>query len=126
MVSTFAPFREDDTLMAFIGQVEMATGDGDITLRVRLHEHAANPLGILHGGALSALFDVAMYEAARQTGEAVTTAQETKFFKPVSTAAILKVTARVLRTGKRAVFCKANALQNGTLCGFSTAQFTRI
>ncbi len=60
----FVPFRDDDSLLAFIGEIGVRRDDGAVCFEVRLKEGALNPLGILHGGALAALFDVAMYEVA--------------------------------------------------------------
>lgn len=122
----FTPFRGDDPLMAFIGDIGMHRDQGQVTLKVTIREGAINRLDMLHGGALGTLFDVAMYELARENGEAVTVTQEVKFLKPVSAQALLFIEAELLRAGRRAVFCTARATQDDTLCAFSTAQFARF
>lgn len=122
----FVPFRDDDRLMAFIGNIGIRSTETGVILEVRLRDGAINPLGMLHGGALAALFDVAMYEAAKQDSEAVTVAQEIKFLSAIHADAPLCVTAEVLRAGRRTVFCTAQATQNDKTCGHATAQFARI
>ena len=122
----FVPFRDDDSLLAFIGEIGVRRDDGAVCFEVRLKEGALNPLGILHGGALASLFDVAMYEVARTGGEAVTVSQETKFLSAIRADAPLYVEAEALRAGRRTVFCTARATQGDRLCGHATAQFARL
>ncbi|MEQ8896835.1 MAG: PaaI family thioesterase [Roseovarius sp.] len=122
----FAPFREDDSLLAFIGEIGVRREDGAVWFEVRLKEGALNPLGILHGGALASLFDVAMYEVAKAGGEAVTVSQETKFLSAIRADAPLYVKAEALRVGRKTVFCTARATQGDRLCGHATAQFARL
>lgn len=121
----FAPFRDDDRLMSFLADALIRTDGDGVTLRVRPAEAALNPLGILHGGALSTFFDVAMYEAARAGGEVVTVAQEIKFLSAIHADRPLDVAAEILRSGRRAVFCTARATQGERVCGHATAQFAR-
>ena len=122
----FAAFRADDSLLAFIGEIGVRHDDGTACFQVRLTEGALNPLGILHGGALASLFDVALYEVARTGGEAVTVSQETKFLSAIRADAPLYVEAEALRAGRRTVFCTARATQGDRLCGHATAQFARL
>lgn len=122
----FVPFREDDSLLAFIGEIGVRHEAGTVCFEVRLKEGALNPLGILHGGALASLFDVAMYEVAKIGGEAVTVSQETKFLSAIRSDAPLYVEAETLRAGRRTVFCTARATQGDRLCGHATAQFARL
>ena len=122
----FVPFRDDDSLLAFIGEICVRRANGTVCFQVRLKEGALNPLGILHGGALASLFDVAMYEVARTGGEAVTVSQETKFLSAIRADAPLYMEAEALRAGRRTVFCTARATQGDRICGHATAQFARL
>ncbi|MEQ9259157.1 MAG: PaaI family thioesterase [Roseovarius sp.] len=111
--------------MALLGEIEMREDARGVTLRVLLKQAALNPLGILHGGALSTFFDVAMYEAAKTDGEVVTVAEEIKFLSAILPDRPLTVGAEILRSGRNAVFCTARATQGDKLCGYATAQFAR-
>lgn len=122
----FVPFRDDDRLMAFIGNIGICRNETGIALQVTVNKGALNPLGILHGGALSSLFDVAMYEAAKQNGEVVTVAQEVKFLAVIRPENPLLIDAVILREGRKTVFCTATAKQGDNICGYATAQFTRL
>lgn len=120
------PFRQDDRLMAFIGDISILRIGSGVTFEVHLKEGALNPLGMMHGGALAALFDVAMYEIAKTGGEAVTVSQETKFLSAIRADLPLHVEAAPLRTGRSMVVCTARARQGDKLCGYATAQFARL
>lgn len=120
------PFRRNDRLMAFIGEIGILRDGGKVTFEVRLSTGALNPLGMLHGGALAALFDVAMYEVAKTGGEAVTVSQETKFLSAIHADTPLHVVAEPLRMGRSMVVCTARATQGRRLCGHATAQFARL
>jgi acyl-coenzyme A thioesterase PaaI-like protein len=61
----FRPFREDDALLASLGTVCLADNGTDLVLRLDCGVSAVNPGGFVHGGATAALFDVALYEAAK-------------------------------------------------------------
>ncbi len=120
------PFRQNDRLMAFIGDIGILRDGGKVSFEVQLSEGALNPLGMLHGGALAALFDVAMYEVAKAGGEAVTVSQETKFLSAIHADTPLHVEAEPLRIGRSMVVCMARARQGDRLCGHATAQFARL
>jgi len=122
----FVPFREDDRLVSFIGSVWIYRDAQRVTLQVRPHEQAANPMGILHGGALATLFDVAMYEMATSNGKVVTVAQEVKFLRTITVAEPLYIETEPLKSGRTTVFCAARAWQMDKLCGYAAAQFARV
>lgn len=119
----YAPFRDDDRLMAFLGQIGMRTDANGVTFKVSLEDGALNPLGILHGGALAAMFDVAMYEAAKTGGEVVTVAQEIKFLSAIRADTPLYIQAEILRAGRKTTFCTARATQDDKIRGYATAQY---
>lgn len=124
----FAPFRTDDALLGFLGAAEWRADPSGCVLRLTPALGAANPMGIIHGGALSTLCDVAMYEAAKlaAAAECVTVAQEMKFLRAASGDAPLVVTADVLKSGRRAVFCTAHVHQGDRLIAQSTGQFAPL
>lgn len=124
----FLPFRENDRLLGFIGTVGIHAGPNATILKVDARAKAANPQGILHGGALSALCDVAMYESAKGAfgGDCVTSVQDMKFLRPFRTDAPLFIISEVLRAGRTTALCAVRAVQGGKLGAFSTGQFTRI
>ncbi|KJS43103.1 MAG: hypothetical protein VR71_11590 [Roseovarius sp. BRH_c41] len=120
------PFRQDDRLLAFIADIQIHKSDTCLTFDVSLKDEALNPLGILHGGALGALFDVAMYEVAKRCGEMVTVSQETKFLSAIRAERPLQIVAEPLRLGRTSACCTARAVQGEKICGFATAQYARI
>ncbi|WP_172413070.1 PaaI family thioesterase [Paracoccus aminovorans] len=123
----FRPFRDDDLLLAALGQVAIARHDDGLVLRLDGSARAANPGGFIHGGAIATLFDVALYEAARAGFGAptVTAALEIKFLRAGDPQAPIHVETRTLRAGRSLTTCTGSAYQGGRLIAYATAQFVK-
>ncbi len=124
----FQPFRGDDPLLAALGEVRVARPEGRLVLRLDCGPAAANPGGVIHGGTLATLFDVAFYEATRdgRSPPAVTSSLELKFLSPGRPDLPLQVAVEVLRAGRSTVFLTGSAWQQGRRIAFATGQFSRI
>ncbi|MEB8386721.1 PaaI family thioesterase [Rhodobacteraceae bacterium KMM 6894] len=124
----FAAFRRDDPLMNFFGDTMIARIDGATVLRVACNPQAANPQGIVHGGVLSSICDVGMYEAAKQVldGECVTLNQEMKFLRAGATGQPLHVICKIMKPGRRVVFTSATVVQADKEIATSTAQWIPV
>jgi uncharacterized protein (TIGR00369 family) len=123
----FRPFREDDALLASLGTVCLADNGTDLVLRLDCGVSAVNPGGFVHGGATAALFDVALYEAAKAAfkAEAVTSALDVKFLAAGSARSPLHVVAQSLKAGRTMATCVGSAFQDGRMIACATGQFVR-
>ena len=86
---------------------------------------ALNAGGALHGGALSAWLDMAMYELCkRRLGACVTVALDLQFLS-AGKRAPLTVAARFSKAGRNMAFCAAGAAQDGRDIAVGTAIYKR-
>ncbi|MCZ4353744.1 PaaI family thioesterase [Roseovarius aestuarii] len=124
----FIEFRRDDPLMNFIGETMIAQLDDKTVLRVTCNPQAANPQGILHGGILSSVCDVGMYEAAKRSlkSECVTLSQEMKFLRAGRANDPIHVICEITKPGRRVVFTSAVVVQADIVISSSTAQWMPI
>ena len=124
----FTPFRGDDLLLAFLGKIDVAALHHAVALRIECSEGAANPGGKVHGGALSALFDVAFYELAKRElmAEAVTISLEVKFLQAAEPAKPLFAMAQVLRASRALVSCTGAIFQDDRLVAHASGQFLKV
>ena len=67
--AVFAPFVTGDPLIATLGPIARRVSDKTVELRITPAEAALNTWDALHGGALSAWLDMAMYELAKRRGK---------------------------------------------------------
>lgn len=123
----FRPFRGDDRLLASLGPVSVAGEGTQIVMRLDPGPGALNPGGFVHGGTLSALFDVALYEAAKAGlgAEAVTVSLDLKFLLPGAPDLPLTIVPQVLRAGRSLATVSGQAFQGGRLIAFATGQFAK-
>lgn len=123
----FRPFREDDALLVALGRVSVAETGTGLVLRLDCGAAAVNPGGFIHGGATAALFDVALYEAAKAAfgAEAVTSALDVKFLAAGSATSPFHVVAKSLKAGRTLATCVGSAFQDGRMIACATGQFAR-
>ncbi|MBU2891385.1 PaaI family thioesterase [Celeribacter halophilus] len=124
----FHPFRQDDALMNAIGVAERAETEAGVVLRIVANRIAANPLGIMHGGMLSTISDVGMYEAAKLScfADCVTLAQEMKFLRAGCLETPIDVVCTVVKPGRSIAFTAAELWQSGKLIATSTGQYLKL
>lgn len=107
----------DVALHRFLGLALAEPPDPASGIIVPVGDAALNNAGVLHGGVVTALLDVASYLALLpQLGEeenAVTHDLTASLMRPVPAGAQLRVTAEVLRRGRRLVFLRAEATVSG-------------
>lgn len=63
-------FFRKDIFAAFVGIELLEAGDGRATARLKLQDHHRNGLGMVHGGALFTLADLAFAAAVNSRGRA--------------------------------------------------------
>ena len=92
---------------SYCGVEPLQAADGETRLQVRTGPDHANNFGIVHGGLLCTLLDVAMGTAARQaTGYPVMTLDmQISFLAPGR--GTLTATGRVVRAGRSIIFTEA-------------------
>lgn len=97
------PFAEN------CGIEEVEISDGRTRLRLVSSPTQTNNIGVLHGGLLCTLLDVAMGSAARcrLNNPVITLNMQVSFLAPAT--APLKAEGRVVKAGKSVVFCEAEA-----------------
>ena len=100
-------FGADIPFAGLCGIEPIAFADGKTRLRVHARPEHGNNLGIVHGGLICTLLDVAMGTAARCTvGHPVMTLDmQTTFLSPGRGEMIGE--GRVIRAGRSIVFCEA-------------------
>ncbi|MER9203859.1 PaaI family thioesterase [Mesorhizobium sp. M0933] len=123
----FRPFREDDALLTSLGTVCVASNRTGLVLRLDCGPTAVNPGGFIHGGATAALFDVALYEAAKAAfaSEAVTSALDVKFLAAGNAKSSVYVVAQSVKAGRIMATCTGSAFQDGRMIACATGQFVR-
>lgn len=109
----------DVALHRFLGLTLVEPTDPAAGIIVPVGDAVLNNAGVLHGGVVTALLDVASYLALLpQLGEgenAVTHELTASLMRPVPAGALLRVTAEVLRRGRRLVFLRAEATVSAEL-----------
>ena len=87
---------------------EIGRDEGKTRLRMRLGPQHMNNLGIVHGGALCTLLDVAMGTAGRtHAGKPVMTLDMQVAFLAPGRGGLLTAEGRVVRGGQSILFCEA-------------------
>lgn len=117
----------DIPLHRFLGVGLRDEADPAAGIRFPVGPAAQNPAGMLHGGVVYALLDVASFLALLpHLGEgehAVTHDVSASLLRPVGAGAEVEVTATVLRRGRAVAFMRAEATVEGVLV--ATGQVTK-
>ena len=117
-------FGADIPFAAHCGIEPIDFADGRTRLRVRVGPEHTNNLGIVHGGVICTLLDIAMGTAARCTlGQPVMTLDmQTSFIAPGR--GVLIGEGRVLRAGRSILFCEAEVrTEDGELVAKASGLF---
>lgn len=120
-----APFRTADPLITALGPIRWRASDDLVEMSVEPEPTALNAGGALHGGALSAWLDMAMYELARRRLGACVTISMSVQFLDAGARAPLALAARFSRAGRGMAFCVAEALQDGRGIAHGTAIYKK-
>lgn len=100
-------------LHEYLGVWGLEARDGRSRLRVPVTEHTANPAGVLHGGVVYALCDVAAYAALLSvldpSQEAATHDIHVSVMQPARKGDTVSITSRLVRRGKRLAFLESEA-----------------
>lgn len=114
-------------LHRFLGIALLDEADPSAGIGFDVGEAAQNQAGVLHGGVVTALLDVASYLALVPLfapGEhAVTHDLSVSLLRPVSAGARVEVKGTVLRKGRAVAFLRAEATVDGTVV--AAAQVTK-
>ncbi|MGY1720356.1 PaaI family thioesterase [Blastococcus sp. SYSU DS0552] len=117
----------DIPLHRFLGVELRDAGNPAAGIRFPVGPAAQNPAGLLHGGVVYALLDVASFLALLPSlgdGEhAVTHDVSASLLRPVAADSTVEVTATVLRRGRAVAFMRAEATVDGVLV--ATGQVTK-
>lgn len=117
----------DIPLHRFLGVELRDDQDPSAGIRFPVGEAAQNPAGMLHGGIVYALLDVASFLAllpSLDDGEhAVTHDVAASLLRPVAADATVELSATVLRRGRAVAFMRAEATVDGVLV--ATGQVTK-
>ncbi|MGY2004151.1 PaaI family thioesterase [Blastococcus sp. SYSU DS1024] len=117
----------DIPLHRFLGVELRDAADPAAGIRFPVGPAAQNPAGLLHGGVVYALLDVASFLALLPSlgdGEhAVTHDVSASLLRPVGADSTVEVTATVLRRGRAVAFMRAEATVDGVLV--ATGQVTK-
>ncbi|MGY1827733.1 MULTISPECIES: PaaI family thioesterase [unclassified Blastococcus] len=117
----------DIPLHRFLGVELRDDADPAAGIRFPVGPAAQNPAGMLHGGVVYALLDVASFLALLPhlgDGEhAVTHDVSASLLRPVGADSAVEVTATVLRRGRAVAFMRAEATVDGVLV--ATGQVTK-
>ena len=107
---------------------EIGLVDGRTRLRMRVGPEHMNNIGIVHGGALATLLDVAMGTAGRtQAGRPVMTLDMHVAFMAPGRGAVLIGEGRVVRGGRSILFCEAEIRDEaGALVAKSSGVFKPV
>ncbi|MET4806077.1 PaaI family thioesterase [Limibacillus sp. MBR-115] len=127
MALEFTPFRDDDALLNMLGTLTMARFDLGVVLRLVTNASTANAAGFVHGGALSAVTDVAMFEVAKaHFGTCVTISQDMQFLRATKPGSVLQAVARAKRLGRRMAFCTADVFEGPACLAAANAVFAKV
>lgn len=88
----------------------VSVGDGCAEIRYRVNDATANPHGMLHGGIIALMHDVAVFLAAASLlpadRHAVTCETHTSILRPANHGEVIVVRARVDRLGRTLAFMR--------------------
>ncbi len=88
-----------------------ALGDGTAEMEIPVSKMHYNSAGIVHGGVFAGLMDAAMGMAMLTKNKAgVTTSLNTNYLKSAGKGDVLRTEAKVVKDGKRMVYCTCNVL----------------
>lgn len=106
---------------------DMGSLDGVSRLRIAPGPHHMNNSGIVHGGVICTLLDVAMGSAARvKAGAPVTTVDMHVMFLAAAHGVVI-AEGRVLRAGRSIFFAEAEArTESGEILARSSGVFKRV
>jgi len=114
-------------LHRFLGVALLDEADPCAGICLQVGENAHNNVGILHGGVVAALLDVASYLALLPLlgpGESAVTHDATvSLLRGVATGRRVELRGTVLRRGRTLAFLRADATVDGELV--ATAQLTK-
>lgn len=117
----------DIPLHRFLGVELLDPHDPAAGIAFPVAEPAQNNVGVLHGGVVTALLDVASYLAVLPTlGEdehAVTHALSVQLVRPVAAGRRVELRGAVVRRGRAVAFLQAEASSGGTVV--ATASVTK-
>jgi uncharacterized protein (TIGR00369 family) len=117
----------DIPLHRFLGVALLEPADPSAGIVFPVAEAAQNQVGVLHGGVVTALLDVASYLAlARDLADdehAVTHELSVQLLRPVSAGSRVEVVGTVLRRGRAVAFLRAEATVDGRVV--AAAQVTK-
>ena len=90
-----------------------------------------NRVGVMHGGAITAVFDLAMGNMARyyaQANWAPTIGIEVKFIRPINVGDTLEISVHATATGKRItqLYAEAKSKESGKLTSTATAVYMNV
>ena len=107
---------------------EIGLREGRTRLRMTLGPQHMNNIGIVHGGALCTLLDVAMGTAGRtQAGKPVMTLDMQVAFLSPGRGGVLIAEGRVVGGGRSVLFCEAEILSEaGELIAKSSGVFKSV
>lgn len=117
----------DIPLHRFLGLRLVDDADPAAGVHVEVSEPTLNPAGVLHGGIVTALLDVACYLALLPSlapGEnAVTHDVAASLVRPVARGSLLRIQGQVVRKGRAVAFLRAEASVGDVVV--ATAQVTK-
>ncbi len=119
-------FGVESPFIRFCGFEPLARDEVETSAILRPRPELMNARGVVHGGVLVSFFDVTMGAAAMfaaQTTEPVVTIDLHTSFLSAATG-ILECRARVLRRGRRLIFCEGEIFAGDELCAKAMATFT--
>ena len=107
---------------------EIGSVEGRTRLRMTLGPQHMNNIGVVHGGALCTLLDVAMGTAGRtQAGKPVMTLDMQVAFLSPGRSGVLTAEGRVVRGGRSILFCEAEIRdETGELVAKSSGVFKAV
>lgn len=112
-----------DLLMPIYEKIEVAT----VTVGVRVMAHHCNVNGIMHGGMVSTLADLALGRTVRQAAKmesiAITASLNIDFAGSARLGEWLEVRPQVLRLGRRLGFANCSFVVGDTAIGQATGVF---
>jgi acyl-CoA thioesterase len=100
-VEALAAFFRKDRFAAFVGIELIEAGGGRATARLTLKDHHLNGLGIVHGGALFTLADLAFAAAVNSRGRAAVAIHCTISYLKAAKGAFLTAEAQEVSCGPK-------------------------
>lgn len=94
-------FFRKDIFAAFVGIELLEAGDGRATARLKLQDHHRNGLGMVHGGAIFTLADLAFAAAVNSRGRAAVAIHSTISYTKAAQGDLLLAEAREVSCGPK-------------------------